>query len=153
MKLLKHDIWDLWEHGYTICVCTNGFIKKDGTAVMGRGIALEASERIPRLRKELAEKLDKFGNLPFWFKEYRMVTFPTKHVWWEESDLDLIRHSSRTLRGMTEFLIPHVNRPQKEVVFLPIPGIGNGKLDKKNVMPILEEELENCKHIIIVEKP
>jgi hypothetical protein len=43
-------------------VPTNGFIKGDGNAVMGRGVAKQAVELMPQLPGMLGEKLVKYGN-------------------------------------------------------------------------------------------
>ena len=47
---------------YVRCITTNGFVKKNGEAVMGRGCAKEACERYPGLAKQLGEKIIKKGN-------------------------------------------------------------------------------------------
>ena len=147
MKIIKHDIWDCWNQGYTICITTNPIINSKGKAVMGRGLAFEISQKIPTIQKELAEKLLEFGNVPILFEQHRIITFPTKHHWREKSDLELIKKSCDHLND----LLNEYN-PKKGIVFLPVPGIGNGKLDKDLVMPILEEKFKNSKRVIIIEK-
>lgn len=146
MKTLKHDIWDIWNSGYTICVCTNGFTKKNGSAVMGRGVALEASQRIPKLPFELGLLLKTFGNIPFWFEKYKMVTFPTKHNWFENSNVSLIEQSCKDLKNLKY-------ESKQNLIFLPMPGTGNGKSQTSDVMPILEKQFDGCNNVVIVEKP
>ena len=150
MKSLRHDIWDIWDNGYTICICTNGFVKKNGDAVMGRGLAYEAAKKFPNLQREFGNRLKEVGNVVDWWPKYRIFTFPTKHNWREESNIDLIRKSCKSLN---EWSTQRGVGLLKGLVFLPIPGIGNGKLDKKLVMPILEDEFDGNEYIVIVEKP
>ena len=48
MKEIVGDIWDYCgKTGYMIGITTNGEIRKDGKAVMGKVIALQAKERFP----------------------------------------------------------------------------------------------------------
>ena len=47
-----------------ICITTNGFVRSDGRAVMGRGCALEAKKLFPDIDKKLGEILKTKGNIP-----------------------------------------------------------------------------------------
>ena len=40
MKEVKGDIWNFYNKGYWIVIPTNGTVKRNGEAVMGRGVAL-----------------------------------------------------------------------------------------------------------------
>jgi len=42
MKEVIGNIWNYYNKGNWIVITTNGTIKKNGEAVMGRGVALEA---------------------------------------------------------------------------------------------------------------
>jgi hypothetical protein len=55
MQELKGNLWDLARemHADAICITTNGFVKNDGTAVMGKGCAREACQRYPNLNLPL----------------------------------------------------------------------------------------------------
>ncbi|AII27487.1 hypothetical protein Q21_gp8 [Vibrio phage VPp1] len=65
-----------------IVVTTNGFVKKDGSNVMGRGIAKQMSMVFPQLPQDLGNMIDKFGNKVYVFQyehlEKDIVTFPVK---------------------------------------------------------------------------
>lgn len=148
--VIQHDIWQAYSEGYTICICTNGFIKKDGSNVMGRGLAKDASLEIPYLPALLGDNLRKEGNKVFWFETERIITFPTKQNWWEKSDLDLIEKSCNEL---AELVKNNYSKFKRNVVFLPIPGIGNGGLKKEIVMSLLKTNLDKHSNIVIVEKP
>jgi len=137
----KIDIWRFHKK-YPICITTNGFVKNGtGECVMGRGIALEAKNKFPKLPKELGFKITKFGNDVFYFKDYNLFSFPVKHNWFEKADLKLIEKSCIQLLGL-------VNDYKFTNIFLPKVGCGNGKLLWKDVKPILEFILDDRFYII-----
>ena len=137
MKLVKGDIWKFHERGDWICVTTNGFVKSNGCAVMGRGIALQCKRRYPNAEQALGDSIRKYGNtFACFIPEHKIAAFPTKHVWWEKSDLELITWIAKTAR--TCLTVAHIDR-----IYLPKPGCSNGKLDWKDVQkaiaPILDD--------------
>ena len=133
---------DIWEYSGKrwIIITTNGTIKRDGTCVMGRGIAEQAKDRYPELPKLLGDYIGKFGNkiMPWWNKS--LITFPVKHNWWEDADLKLIEKSCQEL---AEFLGPSPGAMVR-------PGCGNGGLSWSTVKPILEKYFSD--NILIVER-
>jgi len=130
MKEVTDDIWKYWDAGEWVCVTTNGIIKNDGTAVMGKGIAKQAADKFPGLPKQLAWKLDRFGNHVYAFLPYRIFTFPTKHDWRDPSKMELILRSCAELRQMSA-----------GKVYLPRPGCSNGGLDWNEVRPLVHAAL------------
>jgi len=120
------NIWDFWDAGEWVCITTNGIVKSGGLAIMGRGIAKQAVDRAPAIQKQLAWKLNTFGNHVYAFLPHRMFSFPTKHNWRDPSDLNLIAQSCRELRMMS------AGR-----VYLPRPGCSNGGLDWNEVKRII----------------
>jgi len=71
------DITQLWQQGKIVCVTTNGFIKKDGNSVMGKGNALAMAKLIPELLKNLGQHLTKYGNNVGFIYD-RVIAFPVK---------------------------------------------------------------------------
>lgn len=141
MQEIKADLWTFHKAGSTVCITTNGMVKKNGEAVMGRGCALQMKEMYPEFPKKFGEYLVKYGNVVMYFKDYNVITFPVKHKWFMKGDLDLIKQSAKDLTTM----VYKLNRP----VFLPKPGCGNGQLDwEKEVKPAIEPLL--CEHIWII---
>lgn len=141
------NIWD--QKCDALVITTNGSVKRDGNAVMGRGCALEAKEKFPYLPFILGERLEENnrayafsynsldmngeGNANF----YWLVTFPVKHHWREQADLELIDRSVRQLRCVTEAMF-------WQKVVLPQPGCGNGGRDwETEVRPILAKYLDD----------
>lgn len=130
---------DLWTYGDGVdarVITTNGYIKANGRAVMGRGCAREARDRFPALDLWLGGCLLQHGNRCFRTRiaddsgEWDLVTFPVKPEfgrggvpgWGAPADLDLIRESVYQLVEMA-------NKFEWKRVLMPRPGCGNGGLD------------------------
>jgi len=134
------NVWDHWDIGEVICITTNGLVKKNGEAVMGAGVALEAKNRFPNLPRELGEKISTYGNIPFYWEAYRLITFPVKHHWYNDADIELIKKSCH-------WLMNWLNSADHDVDFVVLvrPGCGNGKLDwgyvKAQIDPILDNRV------------
>jgi len=155
VKEIRGDIWDYHDKGKWVIITTNGFVKKNGEAVMGRGVAYQAKQKFPELPKKLGDRLlearskgSEFWNKPKVFKEFKIVTFPVKHNWWEKGNLDLIELSSKVLAAAFGFY--EEVEPFNDVIYSPRPGCNNGKLDWKDVKPILEKYLDD--KLIIVDR-
>jgi hypothetical protein len=149
MKMIQGNIWDYKLDGYVV-VPTNGIITKAGEAVMGRGLAWQAKKMFPALPKKLARHLLTSGNVPGYFHEYSIITFPVKHHWKEAADLKLIKRSAQLLdraidpRTLEEPSAYGIDLP----VYMPKVGCGNGQLEWEQVRPILETY---CPNVTIVD--
>ena len=132
-------------------ITTNGSIKNDAIAVMGRGCAAEAAKQWPDLPIELGTLLREGGNYCYHLKSIAMPTeregilkywelwsMPVKRQWWERADMELIRQSAIDLAAQTA----------NKWVVLPRPGCGNGHLKWEDVKPILEPILDDRFHVI-----
>jgi hypothetical protein len=127
-----------------IVVTTNGEINRSMQLVMGRGAALEATQRIPNIAKLSAGKIVIAGCTPmkpaiYGFLEvldpYRegksgFGLFQVKRRWSDKADLDLIAQSAEALKEYCE-------RNPKVAIRMNYPGIGNGKLRRQDVEPLL----------------
>lgn len=125
----KCNIWDKHDKGYYVIVTTNGIVKKDGCAVMGGGIALEAAQKFPKLPSKLGHMLDEFGNQVFIFPEYRLVTLPTKNHFKYPSDIRLIRMGLKQLYSF----INHHDECKIDTIYSPLLGCGLGGLNWEDV--------------------
>lgn len=157
MKEAYGNIWDMKNDA--ICITTNGYVKNNGEAVMGRGIAKEAAEEYPLLPKWLGNHLRTNGNhVTIGSFDYPCTTwngsdvceqvffiFPVKPAfgprgemgWKAKADLDLIKQSGEELMALiNEF-------SYMKTVLLPRPGCGNGGLSWKDVKPIIEPILDD----------
>lgn len=138
---IKGDIFDLMDEGGFdgLCITTNGFVKKNGECVMGRGIALECKKRWVSLPLILGGLIDSYGNHVYnlWTNPDSIIfSFPVKHNWWENADIELIKRSCNEL--MLE-----IDRNKLSRVLLPRPGCGNGRLQWEYVQPEIEPLLDN----------
>lgn len=128
------NMWNIPADAY--CITTNGFVKKDGKAVMGRGVALEAAKKYPLLPKVLGYCLTQNGNMVFhWGENPTLIMFPVKDNWWEAAKLSLIERSAHELMILTDKL-------KYDKVLLPRPGCGNGRLKWEDVKQVLEPILD-----------
>lgn len=128
IKVIKYDLWSLYDEGNAIAITTNGFIKKNGECVMGAGCAKQCKNRYSWFPKYLGELIEKNGNHVF--RIGNIFTLPVKHNWYEKADIDLILESLIELQEMLR---------EDETVFVPLPGCGNGKLKWEDV----SKEIEN----------
>jgi hypothetical protein len=131
------------------CITTNGYVKADGAAVMGRGCALEARERFPGVDMLLGHRITKAGNhvhiLPVDTRaRWELVSFPVKHHWREKADLDLIARSCAELTELIE-------GEGWERVLLPRPGCGNGQLSwEGEVRPLISYLLDD--RVVVIDR-
>lgn len=142
MKEVIGNIWDYHDQGNWIVITTNGFVRKDGACVMGRGVAKEAAIKFPDYPYHLGEFIKKFGNHINLNPKYHIFSFPVKHNWWAKADIKLIEQSCQELLDVSSAF--------KSPFYMVRPGCGNGQLDWKDVKPILEKYLDD--RFVIVEK-
>jgi hypothetical protein len=145
MKIDRGDLWK-YDADWRI-ITTNGVVKKNGEAVMGRGTAYQAKKRYPKIAYALGQFLNNHGNHvgEFIFKdeetgdEVKLLTMPTKHHWIEGSDLVLIERSALELSSL----------PYSEKFVLTKPGCGNGGLDWCDVKLVIEKILDDRFTVLI----
>lgn len=138
-------MWDVFGNTDLFVITTNPIRRKDGAVVMGRGIALEAKKKFPHLPYDFGTTLEHtdfqgrdpgFGIIDFY--EHQLVGyFMTKHHWRESSVLSVIENSTDDLIA---FL---TDGPIDYRVDLNFPGIGNGKLTRQDVLPIIQRLPDN----------
>ncbi len=137
MKLKTGNMWSRFGEVDLFCITINGTFKADGSLVMGAGIAKELARRIPNTPKDAACQLklyyEKAPNaFPTCYTSDQLVgLFQVKHHWKEVASKELIK------RSMVQLFRYIANYP-KVTVCLNFPGIGNGKLRRDEVLPIVE---------------
>lgn len=138
---MKEVVGDLWTYPADWrVITTNGFVKKNGECVMGRGCAKEFADTHKYFPSVLGQFIQQEGNhVAFWHEE-KLITFPVKHNWWEKADPDLIKRSIGEMLNHVWFY------GDREYV-MPRPGCGNGQLNWEDVRPILEPLPDNVKVI------
>lgn len=137
MREAYGNLWEYHDRGQWVCITTNGVVRRGGNAVMGRGVALQARNRFPKLSSLLGKRLMRNGNHVEPFSSLRLFTFPVKHHWKSLADLNLIVRSCQEL-------VKHLDSHRwTNSVVLPRPGCGNGGLDWQNVRDAIHEILDD----------
>jgi len=162
MKEITGDLF--LQDGDAICITTNGFVKSNGEAVMGRGVAKQAAIRFPNLPLLLGHSIKSNGNqVSVLLTNPIILSFPVKSVsetakedgsnivahmrdsfkpgekvpgWACKARLDIIRKSALELEKLA-------TRLNWKRVLIPRPGCGAGELDWAQVKPILEEYFDD----------
>jgi hypothetical protein len=133
-----------------ICVTTNGHVRKDGACVMGRGVALEVARRWPQIPFILGNYLKQNGNHVYLLGQVTfnskfgiyLISFPVKHHWKEQADLNLIVRSCLELKH-------YINQYNVQFnILLPKPGCGNGGLDWEDVKAVIEPILPDNIYVV-----
>jgi hypothetical protein len=167
------SIFDPAELSFAMAVLipTNGRVNTRGLAVMGAGVALQASMRWLGIAKTLGAKLRAHGNLPHYLgargagewitdaehytwadacaglgpvtRPCAILSFPTKDHWNGPASLDLIQQSAEVTRNWVD---AHVE-PGAHVI-LPRVGVGCGRLDWALVRPILAASFDDRFHVL-----
>lgn len=152
VELKGKDIFTLPQNDEAMCVTTNGIVKANGHAVMGAGIALQANQKL-NLSAKLGSYLKQYGNRAFNLGKYKrpngaiftVFSFPTKHNFKDDSDINLICKSANELVEMC-------NKFGITKCYLTRPGCGCGKLNwEHTVKPWLEQILDD-RFIVVTPK-
>jgi hypothetical protein len=129
------NIWDY--EADAIVITTNGTTKKDGSAVMGRGVAEQAKESFPGIDRTLGELLEQYGlQVHLVWQNPNIVAFPVKRDWWEKASLGLIARSALELVELADVM-------NWTTVIMPRPGCGNGRLRWQDVSKVLSDILDD----------
>jgi len=160
---IKGDLFN--EPCDAFCITTNGFIKKNGACVMGRGCAKQAAEYWPRLPKTLGQNVNDYGNrvlaVLLLLDGRHLISFPVKPVsvifdgnncvkhmvnkfnigdiipgWAAVADIKLIKISAAQLVELADYL-------KYNKVVLPRPGCGAGELSWPTVKHELDQILDD----------
>lgn len=136
----RGDMWTAYTATDLFLITTNATITTRGALVMGRGIARQARDRFPGLDAALGKQIlsicgnqGQYGLLvsPRWPKA-RLGAFQVKRHYSQPASLELIRHSTTAL---CTWCVEHPNT----LVHLNFPGIGNGRLRREDVLPIIAQ--------------
>lgn len=135
---MKEAIGNLWEANtkFIRCVTTNGIVKRNGELVMGRGNALQATQRYPQLSRILGSYVETSGNMVYYLEQFNVASFPVKHNWRDKADIELIKKSCHQLNA----LLNNLGR----FAVLPRPGCSNGRLYwERDVKPVISQILSD----------
>lgn len=152
MKFVKGNILSQFETPCTnklLVFTANSVLRADQRLVMGAGVAKVVRDRYPGVDtffgKGLAkhammkpESYDKFGLLRGVYHGQSIAALQTKYNWANDSVLDLIEFSLDKLVVIAR---------EYDEVHMTIPGIGNGNLSKKLVLPLLDRNWQTYMYI------
>lgn len=146
------NVWSVMNDTHSIILIpANAQVTNDGLLVMGKGFALQATERLPLSPKIFGDELVRtnayntmYGvllvtifDIQNKYKEYhKLGIFQTKLYPQHNSLIPLIKNS-------TAVLIEYANEMPHTTFHLPYPGIGMGKLTKEEVYPVIKQLPEN----------
>jgi hypothetical protein len=131
-------MWTAYETSDLFLITTNSTLKANGALVMGRGIARQARGRFPGLDQALGKEIGKTCGdqgvyhllvSPRWPRA-RLGCFQVKRHWAHPAAPALIQGSCAAL---TRWAHAHPGRQ----ICLNFPGIGNGRLPRTAVLPLL----------------
>ena len=128
---IQGNLWDFYGRlNTTVLITTNGSVRKDGWAVMGRGCTKQAAKMFPEFPEELGKFLRENDNEIYRFNRGGVWTFPVKHIWNDAASLPLIRKTTQ------RFEIMAIACPRTRFI-LPRPGCGYGHRLWIEVEPIV----------------
>ena len=142
------NIWD-YEADHYIVIPTNIGWRADKTNIMGRGLALQAAKKYPKLPLWYGSEcyLGLAMTPVMVYPHAPLILFPVKPLnekqpwasWKNMADLALIERSAIQLADM---------KLDREVA-IPMVGCGNGKLTPEDVRPILDKYLSDEKFLLV----
>jgi hypothetical protein len=162
-------IGDLWsKEADAICITTNGFVKKDGKAVMGKGCAREALNKYPNIDKTLGVNLKKYGNRPSLLidsvldgEPCDIWSFPVKPQGIFFDGSNVVKHMKdkfdigdfvpgwackadvELIKESAHQMMELADKFEYKKIVLPRPGCGAGELKWEEVEKVLEEILDD----------
>lgn len=147
MKEIKGNLLDFHNKNNYIGITTNGVVKPNGELIMGAGLAKQIRDKIAfkEIPSNLGWLVKQQGNNVYFLPEYGLFSFPTKHNWWEKSDMRLVDKSCKQLWEFMSF------KDKERNFYLPRPGCGLGGLNWLEVKPILLNYFENESRLFIVD--
>ncbi|PLX69506.1 MAG: ADP-ribose-binding protein [Denitrovibrio sp.] len=118
-----------------VVITTNGTIKKDGKANLGRGNAKELGKTLDWLAEKLGILIRDGGNHVHHI-DNMIVSFPVEETWTSHADLKLVERSAKELVRLVELY-------NWEKVYMPLPGCGGGGLKPSDVISTLAPILDD----------
>ena len=151
MQSIAGNIWDFHAQGSWIVIPTNLTVTANHHAVMGAGLARQASERFPLVPEKLGQWVRTTKDAVLFLREERLIAFPTKRDWKYPADPLLIQECARQLRDQVALIGNLQIRPSllSPHIYLPRLGCGLGQLRWDLVEPLLDKFLGYGKYIVV----
>lgn len=159
MEIWVGNIWNLVTKEDAIVIPTNIGWRRDGSNVMGRGLAKDAAKRwknLPKLYGQVCQQRGVDTGIVAWeapkdFPAKAIVLFPTKHLYISQPQLSWQNKSSISLidKSAVELNVMVPAWPVRHVL-VPVVGCGNGGLDSRAVIPLLHRTLTDPKCVLLM---
>jgi len=164
MKEMRGDLFSCTADA--ICVTTNGFVKKNGDAVMGMGCAKTLKELYPVAPKLLGQAIKEHGNVVNFLGNHNgtiVMSFPVKasNEICETDSANVVDHNKKKytvnnivpgfackarlkiIERSARDLVRWADHNKWQNVIIPRPGCGAGELDWNDVKPVLDSILDD----------
>ena len=168
MKEITGNLFD--QEVDAICITTNGFVKKNGRSVAGKGCARTARDKWPNFDLELGRNIRNLGNVPAIVLEkvgserpYTIFSFPVKpgRVTCDPIKSNVVAHMQPKFQSgdgvpgwaakaeipiildSAQKLVTLVDALGYDNIVLPRPGCGAGELYWSEVGPKLHRILDD----------
>lgn len=135
------DIWALHDSGFWVVVPTNTCKKKDGSAVMGAGLARDAALRYTDLAARYGESLTG-GRAYLAVPERRLLLGPTKEDWRKPARMELVEKLLAKVKRWCD-------KNPNEAAAVPALGCGLGGLSYGFVRELAAQELATCRAVLV----
>ncbi len=174
MREVKGNLWNGIGRSDAVVITTNGCVRRDGRAVMGRGTAFQARRKFPDIDKDLGKLINNTGSKVQVIRKEKgtdIVSFPVKPIIAApENVLPRMKNNIPYMTGLLADKIPGwaalaeisiIEESCKQLialanelgwrrVALPRPGCGNGELNyNTTVRPILLKYLNDKRFYVI----
>ena len=157
-----------------IVITTNGFVKVNGHAVMGKGCAQYIAQMYPYMPDLLGTKLNAYGNHVMVLDtvhvpdgDISIVTFPVKPDYIIKNGNNVVQHAMHRYAdgdsvpgfhakastvliadSLIELVVLADEHPAWKTIVMPRPGCGAGELSWENqIKPMCEDVLDNRFHV------
>lgn len=134
---MKFETSDLLEYvgRYPVVITTNGTVKRDGKANLGRGNAKQVGGMYADLAEKLGRMISESGNHVHLI-DGGLISYPVEDTWTSYADIRLVERSAKELKDLADSM-------GFDRIYMPLPGCGGGGLRPSDVIsaiaPILDD--------------
>lgn len=146
-EFFKGNMWQVYNSVDLFLFTGNAALNGEGELVMGRGLAWEVKTKFPFLPKVFGEMIGINNSMLTYgllipkhhvqARASRIGVFQVKNHWKQDAKLSLIQSSVNHLINYLAMF------PGMTSIALNFPGIGNGRLKREDVLPIVQR-LPDC---------
>jgi hypothetical protein len=142
MQILFGDLFKFRKSDSWLIIPINQIVKKDGTLVMGKGVAKDAKDTFPTLPKEWGYQMTDLGiTYPTLRRSWgNFLGIPTKKHWLDASPPALVEAGLIHLKNQS-LLFPEMS------FYTPLLGAGLGKIPMETALGLHEKHLSGLANV------